>query len=194
MLKQETKKYMLYAQSPINLWCYCIERRAKIINSVVSNNFRVQGQTPHSKMTGQPCDISDICEFAWFEWCLYHIEGRSYPYPSERLSRVLGPASHQGNAISQHVLIETMNVLPLQTLRCLTPSELSQEPLLKKMRAIDASIKKKFGDSMTPPSTPAADDLLYEPYADSDGKTESSIEIDDVPDYDLYINSEVLLP
>jgi len=125
MLKTETKTDMRETASPLSLWCYCIERRARIINAVTRNNFHLQGQVPHTKMTGQPCDISDICEFDWFKWCMYRIEGRKYPFQSERLGRVLGVAEHKGSAMSQWILTETGNVLPIQTLRSLTPAELN---------------------------------------------------------------------
>jgi hypothetical protein len=61
-------------------------------------------------MTGRPHDISNLCEFKWYEWTKYRSEGRQFPYPSERLGRVLGPAEHAGHAMSQWVLTETGDV------------------------------------------------------------------------------------
>ena len=83
MLK--TKTDMRETGSLLSFWCYCVEHRAEIINAVTRNNFQVQGQVLHTKMTGQQCAISDICEFKWFKWCLYQTEGRKYPFCSEHL-------------------------------------------------------------------------------------------------------------
>lgn len=67
MLKDATKKDLVISNCPMIFWDYCIERRAKIINAVTKDNPHLQGQVPEMKMTGQPCDISHICEFEWHE-------------------------------------------------------------------------------------------------------------------------------
>jgi len=59
-------------------WDYCIERRDKIINAVAKDNPHLQGQVPEMKMTEQPCDISHICEFEWYEWVNYQKEGQTF--------------------------------------------------------------------------------------------------------------------
>ena len=106
-LKSDTKKDMVRAQSPIVLWCYCLERRSVIDRSMAKNNFQLNGMTPHSFMTGEITDISNICAFEWYEWVKFRREGSSaaYPYPSERLGRCLGPARNKGNSMSQYVLV-----------------------------------------------------------------------------------------
>ena len=44
--------------------------------------------------------------------------------PSEKLGRCLGPAKNQGNLMSQYILTEAGEVIPIQTLRgSLTESE-----------------------------------------------------------------------
>ena len=60
-------KMICLTNSPLTLWCYCVERRARTINSIVRTNHLLQGSTPYSKLSGQPTDISMLCEFGWYE-------------------------------------------------------------------------------------------------------------------------------
>ena len=110
--------------------------------------------------------------------------------PSERLGRCLGPAEHVGSAMSQWVLNEKGNVLPQQTLRSLTSLELQSNMERTKRDAFDKLIREKLGDSTHPPPEPIdlnADN--FEPEKDY-----FIPDADDFPNYDKYINSEVILP
>ena len=115
---------MVKADSPLILWDYCIERRAAIENSIAKENYQLKGSVPHSVMTGELTEISNLCNFKWYEWVKFRKTGEQYPYPTEWIGRCLGPAVSKGNAMSQNVLTESGEVLPVQTLRRLTPSEL----------------------------------------------------------------------
>ena len=75
ILKDGVKKDMFDTDSALVLWFYCVERRAEIINLTSRSNSQLQNQTPHSKLTGQPSDISHISKFGWYEWIIYRVEG-----------------------------------------------------------------------------------------------------------------------
>ena len=85
-----------------------------MINNAIANNITIlQGQVPQSRMTGQPTDISALCEFGWYEWVKYRREGAKFSFPHERLGRALGPATNSGTMMSQCILNVTGDVLPL---------------------------------------------------------------------------------
>ena len=110
-------------------WCYCLERRASIISSKSNKNPILGGMTPQSYLTGDVTDISHLCNFGWYEWIKYRKTGgdTSFPLPNERLGRCLGPANNQGHVISQYVLIQSGEVIPIQTLHKLIQSELDTQ-------------------------------------------------------------------
>ena len=194
MIKDATKKDLVTSNCPMLFWDYCIERRAKIINAVARDNSHLQGQVPEMKMTGQACDISHICEFEWYEWVKYRKEGHSFPLPSERLGRVLGPAEHAGHAMSQWILTEGGKILPIQTVRRLTPAEIDSPIEKDRRKDFDDYVIKRFGDSLRPPGAQDTSDDNVE-YYDDDVNGESQLPDTDVfPDYDEYLNTEVLLP
>ena len=209
-LKDGAKKDMFDSNCPMIFWCYCIERRADIINATARSNHLLQGMTPYTMLTGQPTDISTICEYGWYEWVVYRIEGQKFPLQHQKLGRVLGVARNAGSAMSQWVLTAAGEVMPIQTLRSLSPAENHNPSIKERKRDFDKFIKAKYGDSMSPPSHPIGepypendeenkdeprDDDLYEPYEGWYGEESQALpDVDDITDYDLYINAEVMVP
>lgn len=208
MLKNETRADMEKAGSPAAFWCYCIERQAKVINIVARNNVLLQGETPKTKITGKLSDISQLADFGWYEWCIYKKEGIAYPHSDKLLGRVLGPADHAGTEMSQWVLTAGGQVLPIQTLRRLTPAEMATPEIKRRQYDFDRFIKKRFGDRFKTKHVPEGeekkvrfkddshpDDVIYQAHEDLyTWETEETADTDDVPNYDEYINAEVLLP
>ena len=151
MIKNETKKDLTTSDSPLVFWCYALERRMKIINACPRDNFLLQGECPYTRMTGQPYDISNFCEFEWFEWVKYRLHGEKFPYPSEKLGRCLGPSNDAGNGMAQYVLTDKGTVITIQTMRSLTPAEVNSPTETKKREVYMNLITLKFGNSSTPP-------------------------------------------
>ena len=103
-LKQGTKSDLRTSNTPAIFWCYALERRAEIIDSIARENIHCQGQTPETIMTRQPTDISHISEFKFYEWVKYKRENVQYPFSSWKLGRCLGPATNQGSGMCQYVM------------------------------------------------------------------------------------------
>ena len=154
-----------------------------------TGNYLLQRETPHYKITGRPCDITDFCGYGCYKWVKYRSKGRKFTFPSEQLGRCLGPAKHDGNSTIQHIL-DTGDVLPLQTIRPLTPAYINSSTKDENRKQFNLIIREKFGDLLRPP-TPISE----EPSKYDDIEEPSKIpEADDFVDYYLYIDSEVLLP
>ena len=63
ILKDETKNDLFKSNSPMILWDYALERRAKIICSTPRPNHLLNGMNPYTKLTGQVTYISDLVDF-----------------------------------------------------------------------------------------------------------------------------------
>ena len=70
------------------------------------------------------------------------MEGQKYPHQHQKLERVLGPTENAGSAMSQWVLTINGEVMPIQTLRRLTSSEMNSDAMKRHMEQYDAQIKK----------------------------------------------------
>ena len=77
ILKEAVHKYSRETHDPMKLWCNCAEHRAAISKLTAKNLFQLQGHTPHSITLGEPGDVSNLCQFGWYEWC-YFSQGKAY--------------------------------------------------------------------------------------------------------------------
>ena len=127
ILKEKVLREMKQSKSPMKLWDYCVEWSAKVLSSIAHEHYQLEGMTPKSKLTGQPTDISNLCEFGWYEWVQFRYDNNQFSEPHEHLGRCLGPAEHAGKVMSQWVMNKNGNVLPIQTLRKLRDDEISSE-------------------------------------------------------------------
>ena len=204
-LKDETKNDLFASNCPMILWDYALERRAKIICSTPRSNQLLDGTTPHTKLTGQMADISHLIDFKWYDWVVYRVEGQKFPFQHQKIGRVLGPATNAGNMMSQWVLTRTGDIMPIQTLRRVTESELNNQSMIDRMKDFDKVIQSKLGDSINPPPTvdnnssdiSYDDDVIYsEPYEDwyREDQHAEIVEVDEIDNLEAFLDAEVMLP
>ena len=105
-------------------WGYCVERRARINNLTAKNAFKLHGSTPHRLTTGDEGDISNLCQYGWYEWCYFRDQTAAFPNNKEVLGRVLGPARGAGNEMAQWILKANGRVVPRRSLRPLKVDEI----------------------------------------------------------------------
>ena len=98
LLKEAVRKDMRTSNPPMVLWDYAIERRAAISNLISCPLFQNNDLTPHAATFGSQGDISNLCNFGWYEW-VYHRDHGSFPENKEKLGRVLGPIKNEGKNI-----------------------------------------------------------------------------------------------
>ena len=116
LLKEAVRKDIRESNSPMILWDYCVERRARINNLMAKDNFKLQGATPHTATMAEEGDISSLCQFGWYEWCYYCDQTAAFPHNCEVLGRVLGPTPGEGNEMAQWVLKANGKVVPRRSL------------------------------------------------------------------------------
>jgi hypothetical protein len=156
LLKESVRKDLRSSHAPMVLWDYCIQRRARIHNVTPRNLFQNDSLNPHTITFGDQADISNLCQFGWYEWVYYRDHG-VFPINKEQLGRVLGPLKNEGNEMAQAVLSSTGRVIPRRTIRHLRPEELHNETEKAKRAKFDDLIASKLGDSTTFPNVPISD-------------------------------------
>ena len=195
IMKNKVRRAMKLSGAPLRLWCYCVEYLCKVHNATAHDHYQLKGMTPETMLSGQPTDISHLTEYSWYDWVYYWDDAAPYPAPRETLGRCLGPAENAGNAMSQWVMNRNGTVIPKQTLRPLTRTEINIPVDQQRMKDYDESIRRKLRDSVTIPAIAELDDALMDEN-DADGRADGADiqEADDIGDYDQYLNAEVLLP
>ena len=74
-------------------------------------------------MTGQTADISNICEYDWYEWIMFRNNRASYPEEKQTLGRYLGPAIDVGSSMCYKILKANKEIAYRTTIRSLTLAE-----------------------------------------------------------------------
>ena len=92
---------MKEANCPLHFWDYCLERRVRIYNLTSRDHIKVRGSNPYTETFGEQGDISNLCQFRWYDWCYFRDHKAPFPHNQEVLGRVLGPARGEGNELSQ---------------------------------------------------------------------------------------------
>ena len=88
-------------------------RRVGAHNQTAKNSFHLAGhQNPHFSITGDEGDISNLCQFKWYERVYYQEGNASFPLSREVLGRSLGPAKGKGNEMENWCLKANGNVFP----------------------------------------------------------------------------------
>ena len=202
LMKEAVRKDLRESNSPLCFWDYCVEGRARINNLTAKDAFRLHGSTPHTLTTGDEGDISNLCQYAWYEWCYFRDQTAAFPNNKEVLGRVLGPARGAGNEIAQWILKANGRVVPRRSLRPLKVDELHSPVEIKKREVFDELIKKRWGSPMTPSNT--QQQKVFEKYEDHEQQEQPTLEVEDIvdstgklinqqPAYDQIINAEVQL-
>ena len=88
LIKEAVRKDMHESNSPLCFWDYCVERRARINNLAAKNAFKLHGSTPHTPTTGDEVNISNVCQYGWYEWCYFRDQTAAFPNNKEVLGRV----------------------------------------------------------------------------------------------------------
>ena len=68
----------------MKLWDYCAEQRARSHNVTPRDLFQLNGNTPTTATFGNQGDISNICQFDWYDWCYFFCEEGKVQFPMQK--------------------------------------------------------------------------------------------------------------
>ena len=85
----------------------------------------LNGEVPETIMSGETSDISQFCEFEWYEWVYFRDTVVSFPEDKLVLGRYLGPSIDVGPALTAKILKQNGEIVHRSTYRGLTPEELA---------------------------------------------------------------------
>ena len=78
-LKRGSTRKMLKHNVPKKLWDHCLELESIIRSATTLPRFDLDHQNPEAKMHGMSADISDICEFEFYEWVMFNDSQAIFP-------------------------------------------------------------------------------------------------------------------
>jgi hypothetical protein len=172
--------------------------------------YSTVGEVPETIMKGGTADISQICEFGWYDWVMFHDTMEAFPDDKLVIGRYLGPATNVGSAMTAKILKQNGQFVCRSTLRHLLIDELD----CPVHAAAQTHFKNMIVEPIGPNSTPGnfdAEDLTPEMYhfightieeGESEGNAydEGSSDEDDLEPLptpeagDNYLSTEITLP
>ena len=144
-LKRGSTRKILKQNVPKKLWDHCLELESRIRSATTLPRFDLDNQTPEAKMHGMPSDISDICEFEFYEWVMFNDSQVTFPETKFHVGRWLGPAVDVGSSLTYKILKSNSQVVLRSTIRHLTLDELTNPDHIAMTKAFDDNIIQKLG-------------------------------------------------
>ena len=132
-VKLGSSRKMVKYGSPKPFWDHCLELEGGIRTHTALDIYGLVGQVPETIMTGETGDISNLCEFEWFQWVMYYEPTKCYPNGKAQIGRWLGPAPDVGTAMTYKMLRSTGWFVHRGTVRAWTPEE-TANPVFQKMQ------------------------------------------------------------
>ena len=115
---------MINKGHPKLLWDHCIELEDLIRSCIDHSEYTLDGYVPETRMTGQNFNISNICEYEWYKWVMFHYQPIKYPYLPVALGRYLGTATEVRSTMTFNILKGNGGYVCRPTVRPLILTEL----------------------------------------------------------------------
>ena len=101
-------------------------------------------------MSGETSNISQFCEFTFYDWIMFRYQPVTFPNDNPVLGRYLSPVIDVGPALTAKILKANGGVVYRLTYRALTNGERTNLAYVACLVEFDLSIQDKFGPK-TPP-------------------------------------------
>ena len=86
------------------LWDDCLVLELYIRSNTAHDIYMLSGEVPETIMSGETSDISQFCEFEWYERVKFRDVAIQFPDDSLVLGRYLGPSIDVGPALAAKIL------------------------------------------------------------------------------------------
>ena len=85
LMKEAFQKDIKVSGLTLVLWNYTEDQRAAILFLKARDIFQLQGSNPYTSTFGKEVDISNLCQFAWYEWVYFMMIIREVTSPFRRI-------------------------------------------------------------------------------------------------------------
>jgi hypothetical protein len=153
-LKKAAGRKMVRAGAPKPFWVDAIELEAYVRSNTAHDIFILQGEVPETVMSGKTSDISQFCEFAFYDWIMFRDQPVAFPDDNPVLGRYLGPAIDVGPALTTKILKANGEFVYRSTYPALTDVEWANAAHVCRRIEFDLKILDKFGPETTPDDFP----------------------------------------
>eukprot|EP00804_Cyclotella_cryptica_P016777 CCRYP_002064-RA/>CCRYP_002064-RA protein AED:0.32 eAED:0.33 QI:0/0/0/1/1/1/2/0/448 len=200
-LKKGAGLKMIKSGSPKKLWDDCLVLESYIRSNTAHDIYMLHGEGPGTIMSGETSDISQFCEFEWYEWVKFRDSAVQFPEDSLVLGRYLCPSSDVGPALTAKTVKQNGEIVHRSTYHGLTPEEIVNPVDQAAMKSFNKSIEVKLGPKASVDDfkdlgidEPPILDRYEDDNLDGHMPDPPDEELDATPEVgDSYVNTKVML-
>ena len=144
-LKKGSSRKLIKSGTPKRLWDDCLKLESYKRSNPAHSIYKLDEIVPETIMSGKMSDISQFCEFEWFEWVMFWDKTAPYPNDHFRLGRYLGSSIDIGPALMAKITEENGHVLHRSLYQVLTQEEWKWEECNAECSSFMASLHQKLG-------------------------------------------------
>ena len=148
ILKSAICKSMYEPDCPLKIWDYCVEWRVQVHNLTAKDRLVLDRKNPYTATFGEESDISNICNFGFYDLVYYWENTDSFPELKRKIGHCLGPCKDEGNEMAQYILKETGHVVARCTVEKILKSHLKSQVVQEQIRRFNSLIYRKHDTSM----------------------------------------------
>ena len=143
IIKRQVRQAMITTNTPVRLWDYCWEYKARIRSRTASNHILLDNTTPFEKVHGYTPNIGEFVSFDWYQWIWYH-----EPISPEKslLGRWLGPAHTSGQGMAYHILTAAGKIVTRSTVNKLSIEDISSQEMERRKQDFTKSTELVIGN------------------------------------------------
>ena len=200
--KRRSGRMMVRAGCPLKLWDHALEHSCRLESATAKDIYKLNGQVPETMLRGDTFDISELCQYGFYDWIKFREPGATYPDDEMPYGRYLGPIDDVGSANSAKILQGNGQVVVRSTFRGLFEEEVVDPVQVKAREAWDKGLEERLGAAITKADIEKLGEEwntpVYEPYADdfTDPLPDVEEELPATPDLatDVYLGAHVSIP
>ena len=145
-LRKRTHNKMAARSVPKRLWDWCLEHQAHIRRVLPRDSLN--GRTALEHVTGKTPDISELCDFDFYDLVWYH----PGPHPNlgddiRSLGRWLGIAHRIGSELCYWILTKDGSVIAETTVQHVTREDMQEDEIKEQVAAFNQSITERLDDT-----------------------------------------------
>lgn len=144
-LRKRTNNKLRTKRAPRRLWDYCAKHQAKLRQFLPRQSLK--GRTAYEQVTGKTPDISEYCDFDFYDLVWYHA-GNHHDFSNDTraLGRWLGVSHRIGSDMCYWILTVTGQIISESTVQHVTRDDLVDQEISDQVEKFNDAVNERLND------------------------------------------------
>ena len=145
-IRKRTQNKLQSRKVPRRLWDFCMTHQTKLRQFLPRN--KLNGRTAYEHVTGKTPDISEYCDFDFYDLVWYHA-GTHHDFSNDNraLGRWLGVSHRVGSDMCYWILTQTGHIVAESTVQHVTKDDMSDPDIKEQVDDFDAALEERLDDA-----------------------------------------------